>query len=58
MSLDVIEDYIYIRKIRMKVNIYIINELCLQGVILVCVDVDVRDIQCVSMYIYLVFQFC
>lgn len=58
MSLDVIEYYIYIRKIRMKVNIYIINELCLQGVILVCVDVDVRDIQCVSMYIYLVFQFC
>lgn len=58
MSLDVIEYYIYIRKIRMKVNIYIINELCLQGVILVCVDVDVRDIQCVSMYIYLVFQLC
>lgn len=58
MSLDVIEYYIYMRKIRMKVNIYIINELCLQGVILVCVDVDVRDIQCVSMYIYLVFQYC
>lgn len=44
MSPDVIEDYIYIRKIRMKVNTHIINELCLKGATLVCADADVRDI--------------